>query len=357
MNALNRRVSEALKDQSAALAAQMVAREFGRHPELEQRYGKIGRQKCLQDAGYHLAYLAQAIAADSTELFIDYIGAAKFMLAQRGIPASDLANLIETMKASLEQALPAELNQLACGYLDMGLAQLPRLPEDHPSYIVEGAPLATLANEYLQALLEGERQVACKLVLDAVQQGTAVRDVYLLVFERTQYEVGRLWQANQINVAQEHYCSAATQFIMSQLYPHIFGSVKTRGTLVGTCVSGDMHEIGVRIVCDFFEMQGWHSHYLGANVPSPSVIQTVLQLKADVLAISATITYHVDAVEKLIAALRSTPECRNVKVLVGGYPFKVAPTLWRTIGADGSANDAEGAVVEANRLTGQSLSA
>ncbi len=154
---------------------------------------------------------------------------------------------------------------------------------------------------------------------------------------------------------QEHYCSAATQLIMSQLYPHIFGSAKTHGTLVGTCVSGDLHEIGVRILCDFFEMQGWHSHYLGANVPTSSVVQTVLQLKADVLAISATITYHVDAVEKLIAAIRSTPECRNIKVLVGGYPFKVAPNLWQTIGADGSANNAEDAVIEANRLTCQSF--
>ncbi len=334
---------------------QMVNREFARHPELEQRYGKIGREKCLQDAGYHLAYLAQAIAADSTELFIDYIGAAKFMLAKRNIPATDLANLMETMKVSLEQGLPPELNILAIAYLDIGLAQLPRLPDDLPSYIVEGAPLATLANDYLQALLRGERHVANKLVLDSVQQGTAVPDVYLHVFQRTQYEVGRLWQGNQISVAQEHYCSAATQLIMSQLYPHIFGSAKTHGTIVGTCVSGDLHEIGVRILCDFFEMQGWHSHYLGANVPSSSVVQTVLQLKADVLAISATITYHVDAVEKLIAAIRSTPECRNVKVLVGGYPFKVAPNLWRTIGADGFANDAENAVIEANRLTCQSF--
>ncbi len=357
MNSLNRQVSEALRNQTTALSIQMVDREFARHPELEQRYGKIGRERCLQDAGYHLAYLAQAIAADSTDLFIDYIGAAKFMLAKRGIPATDLANLIETMKESLEQGLAPELNQLACDYLNIGLAQLPRLPEDLPSYMVEGVPLATLAKDYLQALLRGERQVACTLVLDAIQQGAAVPAIYLHVFQRTQYEIGRLWQGNQISVAQEHYCTAATQLIMSQLYPHIFGAAKTHGTLVGTCVSGDLHEIGVRILCDFFEMHGWHSHYLGANVPSSSVIQTVLQLKADVLAISATITYHVDAVQKLIVAIRNTPECLNVKILVGGYPFKVAPNLWRTIGADGFANDAEGAVIEANRLTGQPFNA
>ena len=94
-----------------------------------------------------------------------------------------------------------------------------------------------------------------------------------------------------------------------------------------------------------------------ANVPSSSVVETVLQLKADVLAISATITHHVDAVEKLIAAIRRTLECRHVKIMVGGYPFKIAPNLWRTIGADGSADNAEGAVIEANRLTSQSFGA
>jgi len=40
-----------------------------------------------------------------------------------------------------------------------------------------------------------------------------------------------------------------------------------------------------------------------------------------------------------------------VKILVGGYPFKVEPELWKTIGADGSANGAREAIELANRLT------
>jgi methanogenic corrinoid protein MtbC1 len=35
---------------------------------------------------------------------------------------------------------------------------------------------------------------------------------------------------------------------------------------------------------------------------------------------------------------------------VGGYPFNVMPALWRKIGADGYAADAEGAVEIGNRL-------
>ena len=354
MNALNQQVSEALDTRRAALAAQMVAREFVRHPELEQRYGKAGREKCLEDAGYHLAYLAQAIAADCAALFGDYVGWAKVMLAKRGVPAKDLAGLLETMKESLQQELPPDFSRLACDFLDRALQQLPQLPDDVPCFLAEGTPLAPLARQYLQALLRGERHIASKLILDAVQQGTAVRDLYLQVFERSQHEIGRLWQVNQISVGQEHYCTAATQLIMSQLYPCIFGGEKTHGTLVATCVSGDLHEIGVRMVSDFFEMDGWHTHYLGANVPTPSVVQTVVQRQADALAISATITYHVRAVESLIAAVRRTPECGGVRILVGGYPFKVSPDLWRTIGADGSAPDAQEAIILANRLTNQS---
>lgn len=357
MNTLNQQVSEALNRQRPALAALMVTREFARHPELDPRYGDAGREKCLEDAGYHLAYLAQAIAAGKTELFGDYIGWAKVMLGKRGVPAADLAGLLETMKESLRQELPPELSRLACEYLDSGLRQLPRLPDDLPSCIADGTPLAPLAREYLQVLLRGERPMASKLILDTVQRGTPVREVYLNVFQRTQYEIGRLWQVNQISVAQEHYCTAATQLIMAQLYPYIFGAEKSRGALVATCVSGDLHEMGARMVSDFFEMEGWRTYYLGANVPTPSVVQTLIQHEATLLAVSATITYHVRAVEALIAAVRRAPECRGVKILVGGYPFKIAQDLWRDIGADGSAPDAQEAVLLADRLTSQSLSA
>ena len=355
MNALNQQVSEALNARRSVLAAQMVAREFIRHPELEQRYGNAGREKCLEDAGYHLAYLAQAISADSAGLFCNYVGWAKVMLAKRGVPAMDLAGLLETMKESLQQELPPELSPLACDFLDNGLRQLPQLSDDVPCFIAEGTPLAPLARQYLQALLRGERHIASKLMLDSAQHGIAVRDLYLHVFQRSLYETGRLWQLNQISVAQEHYCTAATQLIMSQLYPYIFGNEKTHGVLVATCVAGDLHEIGARMVSDFFEMDGWHTYYLGANVPPSAVVQTLVQRQADVLAISATITYHVRSVESLIAAVRRRPECCRAKILVGGYPFKVALDLWKMIGADGSASDAQEAVILANRLTNQSL--
>jgi methanogenic corrinoid protein MtbC1 len=351
MNALHQQVCEALHAGRSELVAETVTREFARYPELEERYGKSVRERMLEDTGYHFAYLGQAIYVGRTELFVDYLGWAKVMLAKRGVPTMYLASLFESMKDAFRAKLPPEISGVACDYLEIALRQLPSLPDEAPTFISEDDPHATLAASYLQALLRGKRHIASKLILDAVEQGVAVRDLYLHVFQRTQYEIGRLWQVNQISVAQEHYCTAATQLIMSQLYPHIFGANKTRGTVVAACVAGDMHEIGARMVCDFFELEGWHTHYLGANVPTPSIVQTLVECKANFLAISATIAYHLRAVEALIAAVRRTSECSGVKILVGGYPFKVVADLWRSVGADGSANDAQEAVALANQFS------
>jgi methanogenic corrinoid protein MtbC1 len=357
VNAFHQQVGEALHRGRTGLVAQMVEREFVRHPELEQRYGKTVRDRMTEDTRYHLAYLAQAVSVNRAELFVGYISWAKVMLAKRGVPALYLATLLASMKESIRAELPAEFRDLPCEHLDLALSRLPTLPDDVASFIVEKNPFAPLATAYLEALLRGERDVATQLILDESGRGTAVRDLYLHVFQPTQYELGRLWQLNQINVAQEHYCSAATQLIMSQLYPRICGATKTRGTLVSACVAGDLHEIGARMVSDLFEMDGWHTHYLGANVPTLSVIQTVVRLRATVLAISATITCHVRAVVDLIAAVRRTPECARLKILVGGFPFKVAPDLWRDVGADGSARDGEDALVLANQLSSEALAA
>jgi methanogenic corrinoid protein MtbC1 len=63
-------------------------------------------------------------------------------------------------------------------------------------------------------------------------------------------------------VAQEHYCTAATQLIMSQLSPRLFGRDRIGRRLVVTCVGDELYELGMHMVADFFEMEGWDA-YMG----------------------------------------------------------------------------------------------
>jgi len=209
---------------------------------------------------------------------------------------------------------------------------------------------ASKADAYLEALLRLDRDLAHRLILDAVAGGVSVEDIYVHVLQRSLYELGRLWELNRVTVAQEHYCTAATQLIMCQLYPMICSTQKQGRAMIATCVGGELHEIGVRMLADLLELNGWDTHYLGANTPTPSLLRLIEDYPVDLLAISATLTAHIDMVAAMIGALRTSEAGRRVKVLVGGQAFNADRTLWRAIGADGYAADGREGVMLANRL-------
>lgn len=55
----------------------------------------------------------------------------------------------------------------------------------------------------------------------------------------------------------------------------------------------------------------------------------------------------------MIKAIRSVSMCQDIKVLIGGQAVNANPALVSAVGADGSALDAPGALVLANRLVGE----
>lgn len=307
----------------------------------------------VADLEEHVTQLAAALAAGHPPLFVDYLGWARVVRARREGGPGDLAAELTLIRDAIAAELPAAAGAPALACLADALARLESLPTDAPSVISPTHPHAALAHQYLHTLLRAERRVAARLVMSAFDAGVSVRDLYLHVFQQSQRELGRLWQINEVSVAQEHYCTAATQLIMSQLYPHIFAGAKTGGTLVAASVGGELHELGVRMVADFFEMAGWDTIYLGANTPVASVVEAVVEHGADVLGMSVTINHNLGQLLTLLQAVRADSRCAEVKILVGGRPFNVAPGLWRDVGADGWAPDADGAVALAARLTGR----
>ena len=219
-------------------------------------------------------------------------------------------------------------------------------------HIDQNNPLKELLEKYLLALLQNDRHEASTLILDAVKTGTTIKDIYLYVFQPSQYEIGRLWQYNKITVAQEHFCTAATQLVMSQLYPFIFKTEKNGYKLVATCIGGELHEIGIRMVSDFFEMDGWDTYYLGANTPTDSIISTIESTEANVLAISASMFFHIDSIKQLIQNVKSTIDNTKLKVIAGGRPFVTQNKLWKEVHADGNGKDAQEAIQTARSLVG-----
>lgn len=323
----------------------------------DQLHQKTGVENSEQnfdwEAHLNLYYqhFTQAIINSNPQLFLEFLSWARSVQKSRKMSKKTFEEILNRFDSELSNSLDIAAKQQAIEFLHSVMDEKPITNGETESYIKEENDLGDLAVSYFKNLMDGDRRTASRLILDAVEEGVSVKDIYMHVFQPSQYEVGRLWQINEISVAQEHFCTAATQLIMSQLYPHIFSTERVGKKIVATTIGGDLHEIGIRMVSDFFEMEGWDTFYLGANSPAEDVIDEIINRKADMLAVSVTMSNFLSNAKELIRSVRENLECGNVRILIGGRPFKIYDSFWEKFGADGFARNAHEAVEIANRLT------
>lgn len=180
---------------------------------------------------------------------------------------------------------------------------------------------ANLRQQYLQNLLAARRKEAHDLIMDAYHRGLPIPAIYADVMQEALYEVGRLWEANRISVAEEHLSTAITQFVMSSLYPHLEISPNFRGRMVLTGVQGELHQVGANMVADLLEADGWDVLFLGADVEPERVLQAVSEHQATLLGISVTMLVNIPRAAALVQLIRTRQGDRAPRILLGGGAF------------------------------------
>lgn len=302
-----------------------------------------------REAVLHVETLAVAVGRRAPELFAEHVRWAKLLHRARGGSLDALEAELTCLAAGARSALRERAADVLALLASVG-ARLAE-PEAVPCSPIEGSgPLATLARRYLTCALGKRRGEAVALIREAASSGVSVRELYLHVLAPAQAEVGRLWQLNLASVADEHYCTAVTQLAVSILHERVFTAPRSGREVVVAATDGDLHELGLRMVSDLLELDGWDTIYLGASLPREAVLALVRERVPDLLALSATLPRGVREVSRLVEALRADPRTRAVPVLVGGPPFTREPRLFERVGADATAKDAGEAVEVAARL-------
>jgi corrinoid protein of di/trimethylamine methyltransferase len=117
--------------------------------------------------------------------------------------------------------------------------------------------------------------------------------------------------------------------------------------LIGT-VRGDLHDIGKNLVAIMLKGVGFEVIDLGIDVPAPTFLQKVEEVKPEILALSALLTTTMSQMKEVIDGLSRKGMREKVRVMVGGAP--VNEKFARDIGADGYAPDGPSAVDLAKQL-------
>ncbi|MEO8274511.1 MAG: cobalamin-dependent protein [Chloroflexota bacterium] len=189
-------------------------------------------------------------------------------------------------------------------------------------------------------LLLGQRPTAAReAALAMVDGGKEPRSMYLDVLAPALQEVGARWQQGAASVAQEHLATAIVASIMVNLAPRFEKSPSTalRGLLA--CTDGELHDVGLRMVGDFLEADGWEVMYVGPATPGTDLAGLATKLEPHLVGLSTTLTTHLVTASAAIAELKSLPV--PPAVLVGGRAYGDDPGIAALAGADLFAPDAE----------------
>jgi methanogenic corrinoid protein MtbC1 len=194
-------------------------------------------------------------------------------------------------------------------------------------------------DELLVYLESEDRGKSLDYVLDKLSKGEIdIVTLYTDILTRSLNEM-ECHEPEDVCIYKEHVRSSIIRTIIENCYPFVLkerkekrGDVKSDKVIV-LCPPEELHEIGPRMVADFFTISGFDVTFIGANTPKKSFLAAVSKIKPKYVAVSVTNYYNLIATKRTINEIRKIkPE--GTKIIVGGGAFSENPSAYKEIGAD-----------------------
>ena len=157
---------------------------------------------------------------------------------------------------------------------------------------------------YLEALQAHDAVAARGAVDAALEAGVEVADVYLEILGPAQHAIGEHWAGGAIDVAHEHYATAVTMTVIGALGPRMRAAPKDGRLAVVSGSPEERHALGVQMVADFLEGDGWEVLNLGASTPAQDLARLADAEQADVVALSTSTPAGLPGAAEAVGALK-----------------------------------------------------
>jgi len=315
------------------IAKEVFTRHLDLDPKLNDLYDERRKMLMYEDILYNLGYLDTAMSLSDDHIFPEYArwiyrllyylmkDINKETIRDQMILHFDILNDVLVEKLPENQAIAASMhiqNAITVIKKESNSADL-------PERILTGNYLDIKEN-YIRHLMDGNTRDAIRIITEAAKTGIRLEDIYIEILQKVMYEVGDLWHKQIITIDKEHYCTSTTQMALAQFYSTIFSKPR-KGLKIITCsVGSELHEMGIRMVSDLFEYNGWDSIYLGAGVPKEALLHAIKEHRPNMVGLSVTMPQHLPLCLEYVTSIRAI--FKDVKIAVGGRAFETTDRLW-----------------------------
>jgi len=204
-----------------------------------------------------------------------------------------------------------------------------------------------------QSIIDGDSDAATAIAQQSIGQGIDPLEAINQGFVVGVNHVGDAFSRGDAFLPELVMAGEAMKSAVSTLEPEMARRGTQRdvpGIVVLGTIAGDIHDIGKTLVGTMLSASGFKVYDLGVDVPITVLVEKALEVKADIIGVSALLTTTMVRQRDVIEALEDMNLRDEIQVMVGGAP--VTREWVAEIGADGYSEDAIGAVVVAKQLLG-----
>ncbi len=191
-----------------------------------------------------------------------------------------------------------------------------------------------LSAEFLRTALARDTESASRLVLAADDAGLPLEVTFGEVLGPALVSLGDLWEKGEVPVAQEKEVSELSRDLVAVLSRRHRPASPDGPQILAACVEGELHEIGLRMICGLLREAGYAVRYLGANVAPRFLLDAARLHQPDLIILSVSLEENIQGVRDAIEALRAGLEPEAVPpILVGGDIAETRKELLESWGA------------------------
>jgi len=214
--------------------------------------------------------------------------------------------------------------------------------------------LEKLFKDMAQSIIDGDSDLSVELAQKSIEMGVPPLDAITKGFVIGVNYIGDQFGAGEAFLPELVMAGEAMKAAVATLEPELLklGEAReTMGKVILATVEGDIHEIGKTLVGTMLSASGFEVTDLGVDQPADKIIGKALEINAQIIGLSALLTTTMVRQREIIEELDKENLRPRIKVMVGGAPIT---RDWATkIKADGTSEDAVGAVALAKQLVGK----